>query len=204
MRQIEKRTAKFYSEKIKKFGNNYKGVGWKSKKDQYIRFEQLICFFDINNSTIHDFGCGNGEFLNFLKKKKIKFKNYLGTDIYKNIINICKKKYGYNKKFSFQNLNIDKIPNYDFIIASGIFNIKNNIAIKEWEKYFYSSITKMYQKSKKGLSFNLLTFDTTFKNPKNFYPDLVNLIKFIRKKLTKKIVINHSYRLWEYTVYLYK
>ena len=62
----------------------------------------------------------------------------------------------------------------------------------------------MYKISKKGVSFNVLTFDATFKNPKNFYPHLNNLISFIRSKITKKIFINHTYNLWEYTVYLFK
>ena len=71
-------------------------------------------------------------------------------------------------------------------------------------EYYYDSIFKMFIKSKKGLSFNILSFDCEYKNPKNFYPKLEKTLSFIRKYMTKKILINNTYDLWEYTIFLYK
>ena len=67
-------TKDYYENSFKKFGNNFKGMNWPSKKGQYIRFEELIKIGNLKNKTIHDVGCGNGEFLKFLKKKKVSFK----------------------------------------------------------------------------------------------------------------------------------
>ena len=204
MKNIENKISKLYSKKLISFKEIHKKVGWSSKKDQYVRFNELIRFHNLKNSTIHDFGCGNGEFLKFLKKKKIKFKKYLGTDISQMMIQNCHKRFEQNSKIFFKNININKVPKFDYIISSGVFYIRNDISEKHWEKYVYNTIKKMYNNSIKGVSFNLLTFDTSFKNPKNYYPNLINLIKFLRRNVTKKIIINHSYNLWEFTLYLYK
>ena len=208
MKKIENMITTYYTENVAKFGSNPKGMGWISKKDQYLRFDELTKFFDLSNSKIHDLGCGNGELLNYILKNKIKFKKYCGTDISNKMISLCKEKFKNNKKTQFYDLgkfrNKKKIPKCEFVLASGIFNIKKKIPNKDWEKYFFKTLEFMFSNCTKGISFNVLTFDNTFKNPENFYPKLDNIIKFCRKKLSKKIIINHSYNLWEYTVFIFK
>ena len=199
-------TSKFYNKTLLRHGSNSKGLGWSSKKLQYLRFKELVRFFNIKNSSIHDVGCGNGEMYIFLKNKGIK--KYFGSDISEIMIDKSKKRFEKVKNVQFKKLNIykdlKKIPKYDFTVASGIFNIKNNFSNKLWSEYYYDSIFKMFIKSKKGLSFNILNFDCEYKNPKNFYPKLEKTLSFIRKDMTKKILINNTYDLWEYTIFLYK
>ncbi len=62
----------------------------------------------------------------------------------------------------------------------------------------------MFLSCKCGIGLNFLTFDTTFREKKLFYMSLDELVKFLRKKISKKIVINHDYDLWEFTVFIYK
>ena len=84
---------KFYDQLIKKeLGKNFLTVGWGSKKTQRIRFENIYKYFDKNNFSVLDVGCGLGDFYSFLKKKKINFK-YTGIDINEVFINKCKRKY---------------------------------------------------------------------------------------------------------------
>ena len=208
MKKIEQTVSEHYSQKVLKYGSNSIGMDWSSRKNQYLRFVELIRYFNFNNSSIHDLGCGNGEMLSYLKKKKIKYKKYFGSDISDIMIKLCNKKYSNSKKIKFYNIKNkrikERLPKCDYVVASGIFNIKNNIPKKNWEKYFYETIKYMFKKSKKGISFNVLTFDTTFRNPKNFYPSTERLMKFLIQKISKKILINHTYGLWEYTIFIYK
>lgn len=200
-------TKNYYENSFKKFGNNFKGMNWPSKKGQYTRFEELIKIGNLKNKTIHDVGCGNGEFLKFLKKKKINFKFFFGTDISKAIIDQSLKNFKNSKSCKFECVDIlqsKKIKKFDYVFASGIFNIKNNFNKKSWKKYTFSIIKKLFQISNKGCSFNLMTPFTTFRQKKIYYQSMDELINFLRKNVSKKIVINHSYDLWEYTVYIYK
>ena len=69
------------------------------------------------------------------------------------MIDKSKKRFEKVKNVQFKKLNIykdlKKIPKYDFTVASGIFNIKNNFSNKLWSECYYDSIFKMFIKSKK-------------------------------------------------------
>jgi SAM-dependent methyltransferase len=206
-KKIIQNTLEYYDTKLLNYGNNYKGMNWSSKKSQYLRFQELTKIGPIKNKSIHDVGCGNGELLNYLIKNKIIFSKYLGSDISYKMINIANDNFNHFKNVKFKYLNLLTISNqikYDYVLASGIFNIKNNFSNKEWLKYVFEMIIKMFNFSKIGLGFNMLTFDVDYKEKKLFYMTLDKLVSFIRLNLSKKIVINHSYNLWEFTVYIYK
>ena len=197
----------YYNRILNKHGNNFKGMNWSSKKSQYIRFEKLLKISKLENKSIHDLGCGNAELLNVLKIKKIKFKNYLGSDLSNKMIQLCNERFKKNKRIKFESFDILKKKNlykYDYVITSGILNVKNSIHETYWKKYVFKVIKKMFLSCKCGIGLNFLTFDTTFREKKLFYMSLDELVKFLRKKISKKIVINHDYDLWEFTVFIYK
>ena len=205
--KIYKITKNYYENTLKIHGNNFKGMNWSSSKSQYLRFKQLCKIGILKNHTLHDIGCGNGELLIFLKKNNIRFKSYLGSDISNIMIELCKRKFSKERNASFKTLDIHKINNIkiaDYVVASGIFNIKNNITSKVWKIYVFNTILKMFKYAKKGIAFNLMTFDTTYRDKKIFYLSVDEILRFLRKKVSKKIIINHSYNLWEYTVFVYK
>ena len=204
MNKISKITKSYYENTLEVYGNNFKGMNWASSKSQYLRFEQLCKIGSLKDRSLHDLGCGNAELLVFLKKNKIKFKSYLGTDLSSNMIKLCNKKFSFEKKTSFKTINNQKFKMTDYVLASGIFNIKNNISSAAWKIYVFNTILKMFKFSKKGIAFNLMTFDTTYREKNIFYMSIDEILKFLRKKVSKKIIINHSYDLWEYTVFVYK
>jgi SAM-dependent methyltransferase len=207
MDRISKDTKKYYENTLKLYGSNFKGMNWSSSRDQYLRFDQLCKIGTFKNRSLHDLGCGNAELLIYLKKNKIKFKSYLGTDISADMIEVCKKKISKKKKISFKTLDIKKQIKFqmtDYVLASGIFSVKNNVSSKAWKIHVFNTIIKMFKFSKKGIAFNLMTFDVTFKNKLFFYMSVDEILRFLRKKISKKIIINHSYNLWEYTVFVYK
>ena len=56
-------TKDYYEDTLKVHGSNFRGMNWSSSKSQYLRFNQLCKIDDLKNCTLHDLGCGNGEFL---------------------------------------------------------------------------------------------------------------------------------------------
>ena len=131
----------------------------------------------------------------------------MGTDISEKIINQCNTNYKDIKKVNFDTIDIlknKKIKKHDYVFASGIFNVKNNISHKLWKNHVFNLIQKLYQNSVMGCAFNLITPFTTFREKKLFYLSINELVIHLRKNISKKIIINHSYDLWEYTVYILK
>lgn len=204
---IHLKIKNYYEKQLNVYGNNFRGMNWSSKKSQYLRFNQITKYVDFKNKSIFDFGCGNGEFLLYLKKNKILFKSYIGADISEQMINLCHKRFKKNKKFSFYTFKKNKKvfkKKYDIVISSGVFNVKNNISNKKWLNYIFFNLKYLFKITKKTLIINFLTFNVDFKNKNLFYMSLDILLKFLKKNLSKKILINHNYNLWEFTINIYK
>ena len=68
---ISKTLKKRYDKKYNHHGSTIKSLGWDNKVNQYKRFEIALKDLNINKySSILDIGCGFGDLLTFLKKKK--------------------------------------------------------------------------------------------------------------------------------------
>lgn len=207
MNNLSNQSLNYYNKILKSYGNNFKGMNWSSKKSQYLRFEKLLKISNLKDKSIHDIGCGNAELLHYLKKKKIIFKNYLGSDLSSDMIDKCNERFKKKNNIKFQTFDILKkknIKKYDFVVASGIFNVKQKSNHALWKKYVFKIIAKMFQSCHIGIAFNFLTIHTTFREKKLFYMSIDELVIFLRKKISRKIVIHHDYDLWEYTVFVYK
>ncbi len=209
MKSIEKinsHLVKSYYENIfLKFKSGPKAANWSSKQSQFLRFKILSEVSDLNNKSIHDVGCGLGDFYFYLRKKINKF-NYLGSDISPIIINKAKKKINSNNS-NFQCLDLlkdKKIKKCDFVITSGLFNVKDKNSNQLWEKFIKKMIQKMFVLSKKGIAFNMMKFNVDYKDNHLYYQSIDKLICFLEKEISKKIIIRQDYDLWEYTCYVYK
>ena len=65
-------------------------------------------------------------------------------------------------------------------------------------------ITILFENSKKGIAFNVMSDIVDFKREDLFYLDFNSLLSFVSKNLTRNFIIRNDYGLYEYTVYLYK
>src|SRR5690242_6571340 len=84
----------FYTNHLKDFGDSSKGVGWKNEYAQTIRFEQLAKIFRKKEKfSVNDFGCGTGEFYNFLLSSGFRNFLYNGYDILEEMITTSEKKW---------------------------------------------------------------------------------------------------------------
>ena len=194
-----------YEKEFVKFGDTFKGMGWKRSKDQIKRFKEFSKIFinDKNIKKIFDLGCGTSHFYSFLKKNKIKKFKYIGIDISKKFIEISKKKFPRNKYFYTDIINTRKKLNCDYAILNGIFTQKGNLTEKEMYFFFKKFIKKALKFTKKGLAFNTLSPICDWKNKKNFYLSFIQLEKFL-KSIKQSFLINHTYNKYEYIVYIFK
>lgn len=194
---------KYYSNKIKLFGANYKGLDWKSEEDQFIRFHQLSEIIENDNSSLNDIGCGLGDFTRYINNNFLNIK-YIGYDISKAMINNATRLYPQNKFIHIKNLNELKVADYS--IASGIFNVKMKYSKTKWLTYILNTLKQMNLKSKKGFSFNLLSKYSDKCHMKNnlYYADPYFFFNYCITKFSKNICIKHDYNLYEFTVLVRK
>ncbi len=194
-----------YESCYEKYGVSPKGVDWKDKESQYLRFKILTEIGIINGSSVLDVGCGFGDLLDYFKENRIQV-DYLGIDLSEKIIKEAIKKHpGY--RFKVVNLLEDSSLNeneFDFVIASGLFTVKTDkVTDDEWEWFIKLMTKKFYKICRIGTSFNLMSIFVDYKETHLYYADFSKLLPFFRS-LTRYFVIRHDYPLYEYSVYLYK
>ena len=202
--RIIKEVEDYYSEKVRTFGATAKGVDWNSEESQQLRFEQLSkVIYDDREFNILDYGCGYGSLYEYLKGRFNSF-HYSGYDISKEMLDKAKIKFeGNNAVFTDH---IETIERYNYVIASGIFNVKLNNSDENWMEYVTDTIQTMNLLSTKGFSFNILTkySDKEFMKDNLYYADPCYWFDYCKKNISKYVALLHDYPLYEFTILVKK
>jgi SAM-dependent methyltransferase len=189
-----------YDRLCEKHGRSSESVAWLSKHDQDIRFLVASLVGDIDQGSVLDVGCGQGNFLGYLKQENISTK-YAGIDISQKMIDIAREDYPEHDFRCIDFLDPDFQEHFDYIIASGSFNLK----FADYESYLKDVLDKLFHLSRVGVSLNLLSsyapdhrkFERTL-----YYHDPRQILDLCFQ-LTHRVALRHDYLSNDFTVYLY-
>jgi SAM-dependent methyltransferase len=203
--------VKHYEDCLEKHGDTHLGVDWPNEDEMYIRYKVMLEIFKIkdwpksNKYSLLDFGCGTAQLFDFILKKKYDYFEYSGLDISEKFLEVSKKKY-LNQTFYCTNIleYPDSIPSFDFIVLNGVFTEKRQLSFEEMWSYFTQMLKVMFIKSKLGFAFNVMSKAVDWEREDLFHVPTDLLIDFLTKNITRNFVIRNDYKLYEYTVYIYK
>jgi SAM-dependent methyltransferase len=203
--EILKGINQYYSEKIKTHGPTPSGVDWNSIESQYLRFGQLSKIFEdeYGSFSVLDYGCGFGSFLDYLRNQFKEF-SYSGFDISAEMITEAIKRYPPGPKISWT---IDPvIEKHDYLVGSGLFNVRNEINDDDWISYILSTLNEMNRLTIKGFSFNILTSYSDEDRRKDYlyYADPLFFFDYCKKNFSKQIALLHDYPIYEFTILVRK
>lgn len=200
--KILKGVENYYTSKIKEHGASPKGVDWNSEESQNLRFEQLLNIIPDASAkfSLLDYGCGFGSMYKFMKEKYPAL-SYTGFDISEEMIVQAK------KLFPETNWTESKLAaKYDYVVASGIFNVRLENKESDWEKYLLDTLIKMNEVSSKGFSFNVLTkySDKEYMRDYLHYADPMKLFDYCKKNFSPYVAVLHDYPLYEFSILVRK
>jgi len=202
---ILNQVANYYSNKINEFGTTPKGVDWNGEESQFLRFEQLMKLVEKekNNLSILDYGCGYGGMQEFLLQNFGTNLNYIGFDISKEMIAAAKEKFPTNGEFLFK---LKEDFKTDYVVASGVFNVRQDTIIEQWEQYVFKTIHELNSLSNKGFSFNLLTSysDKELMKEYLYYGNPEEYFRFCKLNFSRNVSLLHDYSLYEFTIIVKK
>ena len=173
---------------------------------QYMRFERIIKpFKDILNEQIlfHDFGCGCCDMYEYMLQNEIKTK-YSGTEIIQEMIDYAQQKFPDINLYNRDVLKENVTDKYHIVVFSGGLYLPGNIPQEEWRKFVFEIINKMWEMSTVGISFNLLSTYSTYKNGNLFYIDPNEMFDYCCKNFSRFVSIDQSYPLYEWTISIFK
>ena len=194
----------YYDDKLLLHGASYKGVDWNSKKSQILRYEILSKV--INNESffsILDYGCGYGAIIDYLNNNYDNF-SFSGYDISPEMINKARKVFkGSNIRWFTE---INKNMKFNYVLSSGLFNVKLNYDYDKWYKYILKTLDNINEHSIDGFSFNMLTnkCDSEYKRNDLYYADQEQIQSFCERNYSENIMVLDNYGLYEFTILVKK
>jgi SAM-dependent methyltransferase len=197
--------SRYYSEKIKLYGATPRGVDWNSRESQELRFEQLLKICESKtNFLINDYGCGYCALIEYLIRKKYTFQ-YKGYDLSKHMIAKATELY---KDLDFCQFFADetKLTEADYTVASGIFNVKQQISDEVWIDYIWQVLEKISKLSKRGFAFNMLTsYSNKHRMRKDlYYAEPTFIFDYCKRRFSSFVSLLHDYPLYEFTILVKK
>ena len=181
-----------------------KGLFWRNKETQLLRFEILLKEFELSKKiSIHDVGVGFADLHEYMLENKISH-IYSGTEIVKDMITYACKKFTDIKLFNRNILSAPDNEKYDYIVLSGTFNLRTEINETQYKKYVFSVLKKMFFMANNAISFNFLTPTKTQNNNSLHYFEPKIMFDFCLKNLSKFVILNQAYSLQEATITVFK
>lgn len=204
MNKILNEVSKYYTDKIQQFGTTPQGVDWNSTDSQELRFEILSnVILQDEKFSILDFGCGFGSMLDYFDKKYNSFK-YVGFDVSEEMVHAALEKFS-TKEYAKWTTSLPE-ENVDYVIASGIFNVKLENNNEDWLNYILETLHKIDASSTKGFSFNVLTkySDSEYMKDYLYYADPLFLFDYCKTHFSKNVALLHDYNLYEFSILVRK
>ena len=195
----------YFKNKFEKFGPTPQGEDWNSAESQEVRFNQLIKVIDSGHRySLIDYGCGYGALYDYLREMGHRF-TYQGYDIVKEVIESAQELHSKNSDCDFTYDEKDLKP-ADYVVESGIFNIKMEAKDNEWTAHVIKTMERMNSLSLRGMAFNFLTkySDPEYMRPDLYYPDPCFYFDYCKKNFSKNVALLDDYQLYDFTIIVRK
>lgn len=196
----------YYRKLISEENIGSRQAGWRDDIAQKRRFSQF--FHLLNGQTaieIGDLGCGLAALYPFLSYKFENLK-YTGYDLSADMIATAKKSHMSSNCVLKLISTVEQIMTHDFVVASGIFNIKGDMKNKDWQDYIINQLELINRKSTKGFGFNMLTSYSDLELMKNnlYYADPSFYFDYCKKNFSKNVALLHDYDEYDFTILVRK
>jgi hypothetical protein len=197
----------YFAGKLEQHGATPRGVDWNSTGAQETRFSQLAKVINLpeNPFSLLDYGSGFGSFYDYLVSRRAAVEKYVGFDIVEGMVVKGREMHAGMAGVEFFSKDED-LSQCDYVVASGIFNIKLDTSQDAWTEYVIKTLTRMNELSIHGFSFNLLTkySDAEYMRPDLYYADPGLIFDVCKRKFARNVAILHDYDLYDFTVIVRK
>ncbi|HEY9088262.1 MAG TPA: class I SAM-dependent methyltransferase [Anaerolineaceae bacterium] len=196
---------KYFQQKLEAHGATHWGVDYNSDQAMEVRFDQLIKILSTAQAySLLDFGSGYGAMLAYLMRSGHRVE-YYGYDIVEEMVRQGREIFQGMPGVVFTS-QFDEIPEVDYAVVSGTFNMKLDASNTDWTGLVIDCITRMNQRSRKGMAFNMLTrySDPEHMRPDLYYADPCFFFDYCKRNFSKNVAILHDYGLYDFTILVRK
>jgi hypothetical protein len=195
-----------YRRRFQEYGPEPQGVYWSNAENVKRRFDVLCRIFDpqdiaLGESSINDLGCGYGALYDYLVSNPImRGGSYYGYDICENLLDACAKRVKDPRAHFHQSMRATETADYSLV--SGTFNLNINADDNQWLAYVLASLQDLWDKTDKGMAFNMLHIKDKTSQDGLYYADPLVFEGFCRTHLSNDVTIRDDYGLPDFTIYV--
>jgi SAM-dependent methyltransferase len=196
-----------YEECLERHGDTAAGVDWPDEGDAQIRYQVMLGLIRDKDeaASLLDFGCGAAHLYEHLLRQGRHNIDYAGLDASRKFVALSREKFPDRTFYCLDVLRAaDELPVFDYIVMNGVFTEKRELAQEDMFAYFQAMITKVFEKSRRGIAFNVMSKAVDWERDDLFHLSIDKLMDFLTKQISRHVVIRHDYGLYEYTAYVYK
>ena len=192
-------TARWYEDKVRTYGFDHRGLGFRNRSSQVKRFEALLNVGELDGRRVLDVGCGFGDLLGFLRERGIE-PVYTGIDVCEPMVRRCIERFGEAGRFvSADVLEYEPTETYDYVLASGLFGLD----AEGTRERILPTLERMLGWARMGVAVNFLS--AAYPNPaeNRIYVEPGKAIE-AALTLAPSVRLDHTYLPNDFTLYLYR
>ena len=189
---------RYHQQRIREYGAGSPGaLGWQPDGQQ-IRFEILSRIGDLAHCSVLDVGCGYADLYPFLNQRFAGLQ-YTGIEQMPELVRLAQDRYGDAPGVTLATGDFLRVPLplSDYVLASGSLNYRQRNP-----RFIYEAIEKLYGSSRRGLGFNLLSWEPVDGGPLAAY-DPATIVAFCQT-LTPDVKLLEGYRDGDFTVFMWR
>jgi SAM-dependent methyltransferase len=207
MDSISKVLGHYYSEKFSLHGPSSEGVDWGSDEARmFLRYDKMLSVADYvagKKPSLLDVGCGYGGLWEYAISRNIDL-DYTGIDVAGNMIEWAMANMSSGNFIHGDMLDYRFDREFDYVVCNGILTQKLETAGLQMDQFAAQLIRQMFSLCKIGIAFNVMTTKVNYYSNNLYYRNPAELFSWCLGEISSHIKLDHSYPLYEYTIYLYR
>ena len=98
----------------------------------------------------------------------------------------------------------DIAEDYDYIVMSGVFNLRYECSLDQHKKIVQASLRHLFAHARRALAVDFMTDDVDYQAANSYHQNVGEIYQFARHELNRRVVIDHSYLPYEYSLTVFK
>ncbi|MDT7542574.1 MAG: hypothetical protein QOE33_2478 [Acidobacteriota bacterium] len=207
MDSISKMLRQHYSEKFSLHGPSSEGVDWGSDETKMLlRYDKMlgvVAHQEQSKPSLLDVGCGYGGLCSYAITKNIEL-DYTGIDVADNMIEWAAANVASGSFMRGDVLSYEFDREFDYVVCNGILTQKLETPGSEMDQFAARLIRRMFALCRIGIAFNIMTTKVNYYSNNLYYRNPSEMFSWCLSEVSTHIKLDHSYPLYEYTIYLYR
>lgn len=192
----------YFGASFEDHGATPEGVDYGTSERQEICFAQLAKLLPEGQEdfSLLDYGCGYGALYDWLTARRGAGFSYQGFDIVAPMVAAAAAAHpAPGARFTAR---AEALEPADYVIASGIFNVRVATGDAEWLDHIDATLDAMWALAGKGMAFNILTSysDADKLRDHLYYADPCRFFDRCKRRYARNVALLHDYDVYEFTM----